>query len=244
MLVTAKYEGNELETLAVAQRYQEWIAEQFRPYLHGTVLELGAGIGSMARKWVEHCRRLHLVEPAQNLYPMLKAQFGNDPRTVLHCGVLEDVVTRAESPQPNSLDAVILVNVLEHIERDDDTLKLIHRLLVPGGHLLVFVPAMPALYGAMDEQFGHYRRYTKNGLATLGEQAGYEVVRLAYFDVLGAAPWWLVNRVLRRKRASLGMTRVYDRWVVPVGRWMERRAAFPFGKNLVYIGRKPISAAR
>ena len=241
--VPAIYEGEELEALASGQRYQEWIAEQFRPYLRGTVMEIGAGIGSMAQKWIAHVERLHLVEPAANLYPLLQVRFADSPHVTLHRGVLEEVVARLDGPRPNSLDAVVLVNVLEHIERDAETLRLIHRLLVPGGHLLIFVPAMPALYGAMDEKFGHYRRYTRAGLAAVCRKSGYDPTRLAYFDVLGAAPWWLLNRVLRCDRVNARMTRVFDRCAVPVGRWLEKRIAFPFGKNLVYVGRKPVAAA-
>ena len=235
----AVYEGEELEALAIGHRYQEWIAEQFRPYLRGTVMEIGAGIGTMAQKWTGHVEHLHLVEPAENLFPLLKARFADDPLVTPHCGVLEEVVARRDGPRPNSLDAVVLVNVLEHIEHDTVTLRLIHRLLVPGGHLLLFVPAMPALYGAMDERFGHYRRYSRAGLAAMCRQSGYDPTRSAYFDVLGAAPWWLCNRVLRRARVNARMTRIFDRCAVPVGRWLEKRIAFSFGKNLVYIGRKP-----
>ncbi len=233
------YEGGELDALAAAQRYQEWIAEQFRPYLHGNVMELGAGIGTMAQKWVDCAERLHLVEPAENLYPLLKARFAGDPRTVLYQGVLEEVVSRNDGPRPGSMDAVILVNVLEHIERDADALSQLRRLLVPGGHLMVFVPAMPSLYGSLDEKFGHYRRYTRAHLAMLGEQAGFRTVRLAYFDVLGVIPWWLTTCVMRRPHLSLAMTRAYDRFFVPTGRWLEKHMTVPFGKNLVYIGCKP-----
>jgi SAM-dependent methyltransferase len=237
--VPSTYAGGELDALAAAQRYQEWIAEQFRPYLRGSVIELGAGIGTMAQKWIDCAERLHLVEPAENLYPLLKARFAGDPRVVLHHGVLEEVVSRSDGPRPGTMDAVILVNVLEHIERDADALGLLRRLLVPGGHLMVFVPAMPSLYGSLDQKFGHYRRYTKAGLARLCEQAGYQTVRLAHFDVLGVVPWWLTNCVMRRSHLSLAMARAYDRFFVPTGRWLERHMTFPFGKNLVYIGRKP-----
>ncbi len=54
---------------------------------------------------------------------------------------------------------------MEHIEDDEQFLHNAHRALVPGGTLLLFVPALPWLYGAMDREFGHCRRYVKSDLS-------------------------------------------------------------------------------
>jgi hypothetical protein len=237
--VPRDYDGEELRALSGAHRYQEWIAEQFRPYMRGTLMEVGTGIGTMAQKWLGLAERLHLVEPAPNLYPTLAARFNGHPNVSVHSGVLHDVVTRSGAPTPGSLDGTVMINVLEHIEDDRATLRLIHNLLVPRGHLMLFVPAMPALYGSLDRRFGHHRRYTRTGLVSCCEQAGFETLRVRYFDVFGVAPWWLVNRVLRSEHISDRMAALYDRCVVPIGRWLENRVAVPFGKNLVYVGRKP-----
>jgi SAM-dependent methyltransferase len=232
------YESEELEQLAVMHRYQEWIAQQYRPYLRGVVMELGAGIGTMAQKWIGGVERLHLVEPARNLFQQLQQRFGANPQVTLHNGKLEEIALLNRDLVPGSLDAVIMVNVLEHIEHDEATLYLIHRLLSHGGYLMMFVPAMPGLYGSLDERFGHYRRYTLAKLGALCRKVEYETVRLAHFDLFGVIPWWLVNRVLRCARVSPTMARLYDRCVVPIGQWLEKRITFPVGKNLVYVGRK------
>jgi hypothetical protein len=236
--VPSDYSGEELRALRGAHRYQEWIAEQFRPYLHGTLMEIGAGIGTMAQKWLAHVQRLHLVEPAPNLHPELSERFRGHANVTLHSGLLDQVLARADAPRPGSLDGVVMINVLEHIEDEIAELRLIHSLLAPGGHLMVFVPAMQSLYGSLDRRFGHYRRYARAGLRSLCENVGFETVRLRYFDVLGVLPWWVVNRVLRRDRIGQGSAAAYDRFAVPVGRWLEKRVAFPFGKNLVYVGRR------
>ena len=95
--VPADYDGDELRALSGAKHYQEWIAEQFRPYLRGTLMEIGTGIGTMAQKWLGHVERLHLVEPAPNLYPVLQARFGGESKVRLYSGTLEQVLSRGET---------------------------------------------------------------------------------------------------------------------------------------------------
>lgn len=232
------YLGEELEGLAGTLNYQKWIADQFNPYLHGRIMEIGAGIGTMSRKWLARASKLHLVEPAKNLFPILYKGFHAFPNVVLHHGGLEQVLSDNPSLSVEAFDAIVMVNVLEHIEDDSGILKKIYRMLKPGGYLLIFVPAMPILFGSLDEKFGHYRRYTKRELAARCGDIGYEIVLSRYFDIFGVLPWWLVNRVLRSSRLNPSLANLYDRWAVPFARRLEKLIAPPCGKNLVLIARK------
>jgi 16S rRNA A1518/A1519 N6-dimethyltransferase RsmA/KsgA/DIM1 with predicted DNA glycosylase/AP lyase activity len=65
-----QYSGNELEVLTETFHYQKWIEDQFYPYLRGRIMEIGAGIGTMAKRWLVYADELHLVEPANNLFPL------------------------------------------------------------------------------------------------------------------------------------------------------------------------------
>ena len=232
------YSGEELETLAGTNCYQEWIAEQFYPYLHGRIMEIGAGIGTMAKWWLSSADELHLVEPAKNLFPALEKSFASCLNVSLHNGTLSKVLSDNPKLASNTFNAVIMINVLEHIEDDDGLLKVVNQMLVPGGYLLVFVPAMPAIYGSLDREFGHYRRYTKAGLAYCCKKAGYKIASIRYFDVLGVFPWWLINRVLHRRTLDPAMAKAYDRFIVPMARSIEKVVVPPFGKNLVVVGLK------
>jgi SAM-dependent methyltransferase len=232
------YSGDELESLAETFHYQEWIADQFYPYLHGRIMEIGAGIGTMAKRWLAHADDLHLVEPAKNLFPVLRENFRACSNVSLHHGNLEEILLKNPGLAVKAFDAVIMINVLEHIEDDSCVLELIHRMLRPGGYLLIFVPAMPVLYGSLDKKFGHYRRYTKTGLVAVCGKAGYEISCSRYFDMFGALPWWLINRVLHSSTLNPRMAKLYDRLVVPFARLAEKVVTPPFGKNLVLVGRK------
>ncbi len=70
-----------------------------------------------------------------------------------HKNTFEDVSGRLET-KPHT---ILYVNVLEHIEDDLTELQLVHETLVLGGKALIFVPAMPSLYGNFDRKIGHFR---------------------------------------------------------------------------------------
>lgn len=72
----------------------------------------------------------------------------------------------------NSIDSVVCTQVFEHLEFPEKSAKEIFRVLKPGGHLLVTVPQMNELH----EEPRDFWRYTKFGLRSLFEHAGFSVV--------------------------------------------------------------------
>lgn len=227
------YEGHDLEALADLRNYTAAILAAFAPNVRGRVVEVGAGIGNFAARFRPLIDEALLVEPATNLYGRLVDRFAGDAAVRTFHGVLDDAPAAR-----GTFDAAIMVNVLEHVDDDVGTLRRLHELLRPGGALLVFVPAMPALYGSLDREMGHVRRYTKDGLRDAATSAGFTIEQLRWFDSVGVVPWWIVGRVLRRRRIDEGGAKLYDRVVVPALTQLERRFAPPFGKNLVCVGRK------
>lgn len=79
-----------------------------------------------------------------------------------------------------SFDLVSALDVIEHMADDSAALAGIHRVLAPGGHLLVTVPAYEFLWSQHDVALSHYRRYTSTQVQTRLLQAGFKVERLTY----------------------------------------------------------------
>jgi SAM-dependent methyltransferase len=76
----------------------------------------------------------------------------------------------------NSVDAVVLLNVLEHIENHEAAAQQLYRILRPGGVAVIEVPAGPQLYDVYDKVLMHCRRYTLRELVTLVQAVGFRVV--------------------------------------------------------------------
>src|SRR5262245_41421933 len=88
----------------------------------------------------------------------------------------------------HSFDAVLALDVLEHLDNDALGLYEAARMVKPGGILLVTVPALPSLWGGQDVISHHRRRYTKAALLRTFERAGLLRPRVSYFNSLLFAP--------------------------------------------------------
>ncbi len=240
------YEGHDLEALADLRHYTAWIAQEFTAYLRGRVLEVGAGTGNFACRYIDRVDEAVLLEPARNLFPTLAARFAGRPHVQAVCGLLEhwaDHLPARRGAGTGLFDAAVMVNVLEHIADDQETIRRLAALLRPGGALLVFVPALRWLYGSLDSRVHHFRRYSRSGLARLVRRAGLELRTLHFFDAAGVAPWFVAGRLLRRRAFSAAAARLYDRAVIPLASRMERWLRPPLGKNLVCVALRPAAAA-
>jgi SAM-dependent methyltransferase len=228
---------DDLECLAASRNFFDWVLEEFDPYLRGRVLEVGAGRGTITRKLIERNRNLSVValEPAENMFVAL------DAFAALTSGAEARKETLLEyGPQvADPFDAVLYVNVLEHIADDALEIGRAADALRPGGALLVFGPALESLYSELDHRAGHYRRYSVDHLSRIVEAAGLRIVSARYFDVLGVLPYLVVYRWLRHASISSSSVWGYDRLIVPTSRFIQRVLRDPpLGKNVILVALK------
>ena len=226
-----QYSGSELDSLAEAKNYYAWVLRQFEPYLGPTVIEVGAGIGTFSEYLLgsPKVQQLITVEPAMNTLPHLRERFKRNPSVQVLSGYLSDHYTTLAA------NAVAAVNVLEHVEDDTAFLSEARAAVVPGGHLLLFVPAIPAIYGSLDKVFEHFRRYTKPSLRKVIEDAGWKPRRIAYMNFPGIAAWFMAGRVLRKTSIAPSDAKAYDRLVVPWISRLEQLVPPPIGSNIIAI---------
>ena len=106
-----------------------------------------------------------------------------------------------------------------------------------GGRLGVLVPAGPRLFGSLDLDYGHERRYTRAMLDKVLARAGLKVAELYPFNTLGIPGWWLKSRI--------GATSLGDRSLalyealLPLWRPVEERVRLPWGLSLVAHAERP-----
>ncbi len=232
-----RYPGTELESMALAVNYSRWILDRLKPFLGKHIVEVGAGSGSFSRLLLEtKPASMTLVEPSLNLYSILKqrlpAMDTNRIAQAHHSTLIQIFSGTARPPRP---DTAVYVNVLEHIRDDEGELRALHGILPPGGRLLIFVPANRWLMGTMDHQLGHFRRYTLDELTSKCRSAGFSIRFAEYFDAIGIIPWWLKYCVLKSNQMEPAAVRLYDRWVVPISRALERLITPPVGKSIILV---------
>jgi SAM-dependent methyltransferase len=102
-----------------------------------------------------------------------------------------------EAPFPNDrFDFAVCLDVLEHIDDEVRALRELHRVIHPGGTLLVTVPAYQSLWSEHDVINHHKRRYTRATLSAVAAQAGWATAWTSYFNS------WLLPAAATHRRLS------------------------------------------
>ena len=231
-----RYAADDLETMQEARRYSAHVFELFRTHIGRRILEVGSGIGTMSRRLADAADLVVGLEPNVNCVSRLEDAMRGHPRFVLHACHLEEC-DPAELTG-HRFDTVVCVNVLEHIKDDAAALRTFKNVLMPGGRVLVFVPAVQAAYGPLDAELGHHRRYSKPMLAGAFAEAGLELITLRYTNPIGLLGWMYNSHISRSTAHSLTQVKLFETLVAPWALPIERMIPPPIGLSLVAVGLK------
>lgn len=148
--------------------------------------------------------------------------------------------------KPKTFDAVVIVDVLEHIQDDAAAIHELCLVLKDRGLCLICVPAYQWLYGPHDKLFGHLRRYSRRQLAALLTENGFEVVRSTYFQPLFLIPLWLKRRLSNGESDFIVPPKVvnfiFDR-ILRLDAYFLRVLDLPIGCTLLCLAQKRENAA-
>lgn len=205
-----------LKLESAMERNYAWVYELIAPHLGRSLLEVGSGVGVVSRFLVERGDPIILSDHHPAYLEHLRARFGAQPQVAFQ---LLDL-TRLPYETVRPVDTVVCLNVLEHLEDDAAVLAGFHRLLPPGGRLVLQVPNYPALYGSLDAAYGHFRRYTRRGIVERVTAAGFRVVEERNFNPLAIPGWVLSAKVLRSRRLNVHAARLFNA-VVPIARRLD-----------------------
>lgn len=228
-----------LTSVAKASRYNRWILNNVRRYMGKTVLEAGSGIGNMSKLLINR-DRLVLLDNDPLYDKKLKQRFGRRANVeIIQADLTNKHVLKQKVSEP--VETVFCSNVLEHLEPDQQVLKSFHDMLLPGGHCVIVVPAGRWLYTGMDEELGHFRRYTDEELAEKMSEAGFNIVMKQRTTKLGSIGWFVSGRILRKRHLAPRQMIWFDRFL-PVAKILEYLLPIP-GMSLTMVGQKPITDA-
>ena len=186
-----------------------------------TVLDVGAGAGIFGTHLREALPdgRYAFIEPLESLARDLRSRFGPDA----------DWRDRSYG----DADAVVVLDVLEHQEKDVLFLKDLAAKLRPRTILVITCPALDLLWSEWDVKLGHFRRYTLRSLGRVLCGAGLEILDSRYIFHAMVLPG-LVRRFQKPSRPEFPeISDTLNRIIYRLGR-IERALGswLPFGSSV------------
>lgn len=156
------------------------------------ILDIGCGAGHFLNLADSKGYSTSGIEDNADLIGLSKKIYGKD--LGIKKGRVEDLATLNKK-----FDTIVMIDVLEHIEKDEEALKLIHDRLNSSGRVVILVPAYQFLYGKRDKNIGHFRRYTRNGLKKKLKESGFDVIESRYWNMLGVIPYFIAEKILKKE---------------------------------------------
>jgi len=206
----------------------------------GRILDVGCGTG-------------YYLEEARREFDAHGIDFSETAVRMCHDRGLTSVTTRTieeiAERSPGSFDAVMFLDVVEHMDDDVGALKTARQLLAPGGIAMVTVPAYMFMWSPHDDANRHRRRYIAKQLTAVLREAGFRIELATYFNTL-LFPLALARRMAQR----IVRQDDYDELAMPaptVNHWLRRvfeletsvvrragpRGLLPFGLSIAAVGR-------
>lgn len=200
-----------------------------------SLFDCGAGTGSFAAEMTSTHRVSVMDDHAESL-DLLRQKFPVD-----------QVIEGSASAMPladESADIVTLLDVLEHVEDDVATVGEIHRVLKPGGILVLTVPAMMQLWSNWDEVLHHFRRYHRGPLQELFSSERWEIEHIKYVNTVVFPLVWAARRFRGPNDSTESEEYIPPEWINSLLRWIFVKTAVtrwwpaPFGVGLLLVARR------
>jgi SAM-dependent methyltransferase len=204
------------------------------------VLDAGCGIGNFVELLLGRASEVLAVDLSPRNIAVLHERF----RGVSNVEVLQtDLDAERSALRARAVDAIVCLDVLEHLDDDAGLVRCFFDILPPDGRLFVKVPACPWLFGTLDVESDHRRRYTRAGLIALARAAGFEVQAARYMNAVGVVPYFVKGRILRRRSTlSNSFTPGQLGWIkrsIGLFRTVDRLTGPPVGQSVVLVARRP-----
>ena len=199
------------------------------------LLDAGCGLGNIVPR-LQNWGRVYCADASEEALNYCSTRYGVDVSKMDGSDIyFED----------NSFDFIYLLEVIEHVEDDLKMLKELHKILTPGGYLILTAPAYMFLWGFHDEKLGHLRRYTRKELCVLSRNAGFEVAKSSYYKLSFLLPLWVVRKYKRMfkveqsdfYRISRLMNSIFY-LILRIESFVAGLTGLPFGASIILVVHK------
>lgn len=147
----------------------------------------------------------------------------------------------------NSVDLILLFDVLEHIEDDEKSLSVLKNKLKDGGYILLTVPAFSFLWSKHDEGFHHKRRYSLKEIKKMLEMLDFKIIKSSYLYFL-LFPIILMIRLLKKNFMSYSQADdfklnnvFFNNFIVKflfIEQCLLNYFDYPFGSSILILAKK------
>jgi len=215
-----------LESIAIANNYNNYLKEIFFLNLekNDNILDFGAGYGIITKMLDDLGFNVKAVEKNKKAIQELSKK---GIETFTKIGDIK-----------NSIDCIISLNVLEHIEDDNAVIADFYNLLPKGGKLLLYLPASNIVWTDLDNKVNHKRRYQKKDLKKLLISNSFQIKQLYFVDFIG----WVVLLTSKILRINLNFEKrsikFYDKYIFKSFKFLDIFTKNIIGKNLFVIAVK------
>lgn len=211
----------------------------------GVIFDIGGGNGYVTAFLCENGFKCILVEPSDI-----------GIRNALSRAVPQVIATTFEEAQfkKNSIPAVGLFDVLEHMEDDRKFLRQLYGYLVPNGKIYMTVPTYPLLWSAQDIYAHHFRRYTLKDIKILLKSLNFQIDYTTYFFTILLLPLFLFRTIpYLMKLSKVYTTEQFQKEMTPATtlfspalnfllKWelnkIKTRKSLPFGSSIIIAAHK------
>ena len=167
----------------------EWLKHSINKYVPNpsTSIDIGAGIGFFSKE-------LKIVHPELVSYCVDTNYLDSD------LGEIDGVFFTDKYSADNSPDVILMMDVLEHVESDEQLIQTYIPVASKDATWLISVPAFQSLWSGHDVELGHFRRYRRKQLLTILEKLDFEIIDTRYLFTPIFIPLWLIRRSKRNQK--------------------------------------------
>lgn len=217
---------------------------------------VAGGVGRTARLLDAGCGTGGLIRRMATMHPDWR--WTGVDREPLACALAgsrgaTEVVEASVTALPfaeGTFDAVVLADVLYHLDDDEAALAEAARVVRPAGVVVINVPAHRWLWSYHDVTVHGRRRYERRELRAKLERAGLVVRQVTHWNTLPLPLVWARRKLLPAPRSGSDV-RLYPAWIEAVFRsamvveraWLRHGATLPVGSSILAVGVKPAVSA-
>lgn len=230
--------------LPEAENYHRYLYTSLRKHLGSRVWEIGSGYGQYTQMLLQDQKSVLASDIDQEMLVRLATlrQSNSSKLEVKFVDLYkQETIENCCRFKP---DSILCLNVLEHIETDWQCLKQINECLAGPLRAIFLTPAHAMLYGFMDKEAGHFRRYTRRTLSEAFSKADWQVKSSFYMNPVGGLGWFVQNRLLPEPKGGLdaptvnSKIRLFNQYALPVTKALEPLSRNFFGQSVVVIAER------